>query len=137
MEELDVSVGGVVDLEGLERRLSAVSRAGQRPLVSIMLANNESGIIQPIEAAARVVHAMGGLLHVDAVQAAGRIACSIVDLDADLLTVSAHKLGGPKGVGALVRREGVVPRPIVRGGGGDWSSTPFLWRNAATIAELS
>jgi len=60
---------------------------------------------------------MGGLLHVDAVQAAGRIVCSIADLDADLLTVSAHKLGGPKGVGALVRREGVIPRPIVRGGG--------------------
>jgi cysteine desulfurase len=117
VEELDVSVRGVVDLEVLERRLSVVIRAGQRPLVSIMLANNESGIIQPIEAAARVVHAMGGLLHVDAVQAVGRIACSIADLDADLLTVSAHKLGGPKGVGALVRREGVIPRPIIRGGG--------------------
>jgi len=116
VEELDVSARGVVDLEVLERRLSVVT-AGQRPLVSIMLANNESGIIQPIETAARVVHAMGGLLHVDAVQAAGRIACSIADLDADLLTVSAHKLGGPKGVGALVRREGVIPRPIVRGGG--------------------
>jgi cysteine desulfurase len=117
VEELNVSVRGVVDLEVLEHRLSVVVRAGQRPLVSIMVANNESGVIQPIAAAARVVHAMGGLLHVDAVQAAGRIACSIAELDADLLTVSAHKLGGPKGVGALVRREGVVPRPIVRGGG--------------------
>jgi cysteine desulfurase len=117
VEEVDVSVRGVVDLERLEQRLWVVTRAGQHPLVSIMLANNESGIIQPIEAAARLVHAMGGLLHVDAVQAAGRIVCSIADLDADLLTVSAHKLGGPKGVGALVRREGVIPRPIVRGGG--------------------
>src|SRR6516165_7867158 len=59
VEELDVSVRGVVDLEVLERRLSVVTCAGQRPLVSIMLANNESGIIQPIAAAARVVHAMG------------------------------------------------------------------------------
>jgi cysteine desulfurase len=117
VEELDVSASGMVDLEALKYRLSAAAHLGERPLVSIMLANNESGIIQPIEAAARVVHAMGGLLHVDAVQAAGRIACSIVDLEADLLTVSAHKLGGPKGVGALVRREGVVPRPVVRGGG--------------------
>jgi cysteine desulfurase len=117
IEELSVSASGVIDLEALEHRLSAVAGAGERPLVSIMLANNESGIIQPIGAAARVVHAMGGLLHVDAVQAAGRMPCSIADLDADLLTVSAHKLGGPKGVGALVRRDGVVPRPIVRGGG--------------------
>jgi cysteine desulfurase len=117
IEELSVSASGVIDLEALEERLSAVAGAGERPLVSIMLANNESGIIQPIGAAARVVHAMGGLLHVDAVQAAGRMPCSIADLDADLLTVSAHKLGGPKGVGALVRRDGVVPRPIVRGGG--------------------
>jgi cysteine desulfurase len=117
IEELGVSGSGVIDLEALKDRLSAVASTGERPLVSIMLANNESGIIQPIEAAARVVHALGGLLHVDAVQAAGRMPCSIADLDADLLTVSAHKLGGPKGVGALVRREGVVPRPIVRGGG--------------------
>ena len=117
VEELDVCASGVVDLAALKYRLSTAARIGERPLVSIMLANNESGIIQPIEAAARVVHAMGGLLHVDAIQAAGRIGCSIADLDADLLTVSAHKLGGPKGVGALVRREGVVPRPIVRGGG--------------------
>ena len=117
VEELDVSAHGVVDLEVLEHRLAVAARDDQHPLVSIMLANNESGIIQPIEAAARLVHAIGGLLHVDAVQAAGRMACSIADLDADLLTVSAHKLGGPKGVGALVRREGVIPRPIVRGGG--------------------
>jgi cysteine desulfurase len=117
VEELDVSAHGVVDLEVLEHRMAVAARDQQRPLVSIMLANNESGIIQPIEAAARLVHAMGGLLHVDAVQAAGRMACSIADLNADLLTVSAHKLGGPKGVGALVRREGVIPRPIVRGGG--------------------
>jgi cysteine desulfurase len=117
IEELDVSASGIIDLEALKRRLSAGASAGDRPLVSIMLANNESGIIQPIQAAASLVHAIGGLLHVDAVQAAGRVACSIAELDADLLTVSAHKLGGPKGVGALVRREGVVPRPIVRGGG--------------------
>jgi cysteine desulfurase len=117
IQELGVSPDGVIDLAGLECRLSAGVRAGQRPLVSIMLANNESGIIQPIAAAAALVHASGGLLHVDAVQAAGRIAFSMGELGADLLTVSAHKWGGPKGVGALARREEVVPRPVVRGGG--------------------
>jgi cysteine desulfurase len=133
VERLGVSARGVIDLEALERHLSDEARAGQRPLVSIMLANNESGIIQPIEAAARIVHAMGGVLHVDAVQAAGRISCSIADLDADLLTVSAHKLGGPKGVGALVRREGVIPRPIVRGGGQERGSRAGT-ENVAAIA---
>lgn len=113
--ELDVSARGVIDLKALAFRLG--SRSGERPLVSIMLANNESGVVQPIAAAADTVHAMGGLIHVDAVQAAGRIPCSMADLRADLLTVSGHKLGGPQGVGALVRREEVVPRPIVRGGG--------------------
>jgi cysteine desulfurase len=65
------------------------------------------------------VHEAGGLLHVDAVQAAGRIPCDINTLGADLLTLSAHKLGGPKGAGALIRREEAVhlPRPLVRGGG--------------------
>jgi len=115
VEEVPVGADGRVDLEALERRLAA----GGRPLVSIMLANNETGIVQPIAEAAAMVHAAGGLLHVDAVQAAGKIPCDIEALGADLLTLAAHKLGGPKGVGALVKRaeELHLADPLIKGGG--------------------
>ena len=97
----------------------AIAGAGERALVSIMLANNETGAIQPIADAARIIHATQGLLHVDAVQGPGRMDCRLSALGADLLTISAHKLGGPQGIGALVRRDpGLgLPPPLLRGGG--------------------
>jgi cysteine desulfurase len=115
IEELPVGPNGRVDLAALA---AAVPRT-PRPLVSLMLANNETGIVQPVAEAAPIVHGAGGLLHVDAVQAAGRMPCDISAIDADLLTLSAHKIGGAKGVGALVRaREDIhFPEPLVRGGG--------------------
>jgi cysteine desulfurase len=83
-----------------------------------MLANNETGVIQPIAEIAEIVHAANGLLHVDAVQAPGRIDCDIAALGADLMTISSHKLGGPQGAGALIRRGDVhIAEPLIRGGG--------------------
>ena len=83
-----------------------------------MLANNETGAVQPVAEAAEIVHAAGGLLHVDAIQAFGKIPFDINALNADLVTLSAHKIGGPKGVGALVLAEGLLGlEPLLRGGG--------------------
>ncbi len=92
--------------------------AGGPAMVSVMLANNETGVIQPICEIAEIVHEAGGLLHVDAVQAPGRISFNFNDLNADLMTLSAHKIGGPKGTGALIRRAGLhLSDPLIGGGG--------------------
>jgi len=86
--------------------------------VSVMLANNETGAIQPVAEVADIVHRAGGLLHVDAIQALGKIPFDIRSIQADLVTLSAHKVGGPKGVGALVMAEAVQGlEPLLRGGG--------------------
>ncbi|MFL6832915.1 MAG: cysteine desulfurase family protein [Xanthobacteraceae bacterium] len=115
VERLPVTGSGTLDLAALERRLAAL---GSRALVSLMLANNEAGVVQPVAQAAQLVHAAGGVLHVDAVQAVARIPCDINALGADLLTLSGHKIGAPKGIGALIgRTEFPLVDALIKGGG--------------------
>ena len=111
---IQVTGSGLIDIDHL-RRLLAV---GQPALVSVMLANNETGALQPVGEVADIVHEAGGLLHVDAIQALGKIPFDIKSLRTDLVTLSAHKVGGPKGVGALVLAEDIQGlEPLLRGGG--------------------
>jgi cysteine desulfurase len=111
---IGVTRSGLLDLE----RLRAALEGGSPALVSIMLANNETGAVQPVKEAGEIVHAAGGLLHVDAIQAFGKIPFDINAINADLVTVSAHKVGGPKGVGALILAEGFLGfEALLRGGG--------------------
>lgn len=109
---LPVDRDGVADLAAL----SALLREGPA-LVCLMLANNETGTIQPIAEAARLCHQAGALLHVDAVQAAGRMAVDLAALGADSLALSGHKLGGPQGAGALLLAADRALAPLIAGGG--------------------
>jgi cysteine desulfurase len=122
---LPVDRSGVLRLEALEAAL-----AGQAPaLVCLMLANNETGVLHPIAEAAALCRAHGALLHVDAVQAAGRIAVDRAALGADTLALSGHKQGGPKGVGALALAPGLHVPALIAGGGqerGRRGGTPAL-----------
>jgi cysteine desulfurase len=104
---------GLIDLAALDRMLVEIREPA---LVSLMLANNETGVIQPVAEAAAIVHANGGLLHSDAPQAVGRIPVDVRALDVDLLTLSAHKMGGPQGAGALYIRDGLTLSPLLKGG---------------------
>lgn len=113
VDTLPVFPNGLVDLDALRRALAQAAR----PLVSVMLANNETGVVQPMAEIAAIVHAAGGLLHVDAAQGPGRIPCDMGALGIDLMTVSSHKIGGPQGAGALVRRSDIhITEPLVKGG---------------------
>jgi cysteine desulfurase len=130
VSEIPVTAHGVVDLSALKAMLAK----GGRALVSTMLANNETGVVQPVREAADIVHEAGGILHVDAVQGPGRIALDLKALGADLLTLSAHKLGGPKGVGALIRAPGIhISEPLIKGGGQERGSRAGT-ENVAGIA---
>jgi cysteine desulfurase len=114
MTRIKVTRSGVLDLDHLRDLLAP----GPPALVSIMAANNETGAVQPVAEAGAIVHAAGGLLHVDAIQAFGKIPLGISGMAADLVSLSAHKIGGPKGVGALVLAEGLSGfAPLLRGGG--------------------
>lgn len=114
-EVIAVDGRGVVDLSDLKGLLEAEDEPA---LVSVMLANNETGIIQPVAEAARLAHQYGALVHCDAVQAAGKTRVSLDALGVDFLTLSAHKIGGPQGVGALVMADDALDlSPLLAGGG--------------------
>ena len=102
---------GRADLDDLSAKLTAT----QAGLVSLMLVNNETGVVQPVKDAARIARAQGALFHIDAVQALGRI--DLTELDADYITVCAHKIGGPKGIGAIAVPQGRTWTPLITGGG--------------------
>jgi cysteine desulfurase len=111
VEAVRVGADGRVDLADLAARLG-----DDTALVSVMLANNETGAVQPMAEVARLAHAHGALVHCDAVQAAGKIPVDMAELDVDMLAVSAHKIYGPKGVGALFVKRGIRLKALVRGG---------------------
>jgi cysteine desulfurase len=109
-----VDPNGVIDLAALDALLA---RSGRLTLVSVMLANNETGAIQPVAEVAALAHRRGALVHCDAVQAAGRIAVDMDALGVDYLTLSGHKIGGAPGAGALIARDGAPLEALIRGGG--------------------
>ncbi|MEM3018354.1 MAG: cysteine desulfurase family protein, partial [Candidatus Bathyarchaeia archaeon] len=109
---LPVDYEGIVNVESLESSISE-----ETILVTVMHANNEIGTIEPIQEIARIAHEHGAIFHTDAVQTVGKIEIDLKKLDVDLLSISAHKFYGPKGVGALYKREGIAIDPIITGGG--------------------
>jgi cysteine desulfurase len=111
VDYVPVDERGTIDLRALEGSLRT-----DTVLVSVMLANNEVGTIEPVAEIARLAHERGILVHTDAVQAMGKIAVRVDQLGVDLLTLTAHKLGGPKGVGALYVRTGTPIEPLLYGG---------------------
>ncbi len=129
---LPVDHDGVLSLQALN---AALEQATPPSLVSVMFANNETGVIQPIARIADCVHAHGGVLHCDAVQAIGRRPVDMRALGIDYLTLSAHKIGGPAGVGALVVAASAEITPQMRGGGQERQRRAGT-ENVAGIAAL-
>ena len=113
-EVIPVNKEGLIDLAGLEKRLGA---ADGKILVSVMLANNETGVIQPVAEVSRIAQKYGAMMHTDAIQACGKIQLDRSTLGVDFISLSAHKIGGPQGVGALIINEEVAFQPMIRGGG--------------------
>jgi len=140
VEVVPVDEHGVLRLDALS---DALSDAGGAPcLVSVMWANNEVGTLQPVAEAARLAHEHGAIFHTDAVQAFGKVPVSWEEVGADLLTVTAHKLGGPVGIGLLLVREGVDLEPLTFGGSqerGLWPGTqnPVAAAGFAEAARLA
>ncbi len=110
--EIAALENGLIDVADLEEKLPS----GEKFLTCAMLANNETGAIQPVAEIAKLTHQKGGLFHCDLVQALGKIPVDLEKINADFAAVSAHKLNGPQGVGALLIRKGLEIRPLIFGG---------------------
>jgi cysteine desulfurase len=133
-ETIAVDVEGRVDVEALAARVHALAGAGETVLVAVQAANNETGVLQPLAEISSALAGSDAVLHVDAVQAAGRIAVDVNGWGADSIALSAHKIGGPQGAGALVlRNAGLRPAPLLAGGGQEnWNRAGT--ENVAAIA---
>lgn len=110
--EVNALENGLIDIADLEKNLPNDGNF----LVSLMLANNETGAIQPVEEVAKLVHQKGGIFHCDIVQAVGKIPVDLEKINADFASISAHKINGPQGVGALLMRKGLDIKPLIYGG---------------------
>jgi cysteine desulfurase len=117
LASLPVTQSGVVDVEAAAALLSRSRERSERVLVSVMAASNETGVVQPVAEVAALARQAGAAMHIDAVQAPGRMAIDFRALGVDALVLSAHKMGGPHGVGALVLRDGVTLAAFITGGG--------------------
>ncbi len=141
---LGVDYSGTVDPSELEDLLSGAE--GRPALVSVLWANNEVGAVQPVRELCRIAHEHGALFHTDAVQALGKLPVSLEEVPADLLSLTAHKIGGPVGIGSLIVRGDVVLEPLAYGGsqeGGLWPGTQnplgaaaFAAAARAAVSEL-
>ncbi|MFS8037980.1 cysteine desulfurase family protein [Xanthobacter sp. AM11] len=134
VEILPVDGAGRLDLSALEAALAAHGRAGRRALVAVMAANNETGTLQPVAEAARLAHGHGAVVFCDAVQAAGRVPLDMAALGVDFLALSAHKLGGPQGAGALVAAGADHRVPALLAGGGQERGRRAGTENGPAIA---
>lgn len=136
VETIPVTKTGVADLDWLKTRLKDYdAKRDGGFLVCLMFANNETGVIQPVRDAADIVHGKGGLLFVDAAQAVGKVPVNFVMSGADLMAVTAHKFGGPIGVGALLAGPNLPLEPVMRGGGHE-SNRRAGTHNVPAIAGL-
>jgi len=118
--ELPAFMDGQVDFGQFELARASFERVGREisdPLVSVQVANGETGVLQPLGRIVEIARDQGYSVHTDAVQAAGRVALDFARLGVGFMSLSAHKIGGPKGVGALIVRDGLDIEPLVRGGG--------------------
>lgn len=151
--EVPVLSSGKLDLGAFEKILK--EKQGRSLLVSVQCANAETGVIQPIKEVLELTHSYGGQLHVDAVQALGKLPISLEDTPVDLMSLSAHKIGGPKGVGALYVKEGTPIKALYEGGGQERSLrsgtentmgiagfgaalkvvSPFSWKSTKSLQE--